>query len=65
MNGAQVIINDEIIYAYPLPESEIDVLIKFSKRLKFGLTLIEGNKGFIGYVHDNSSRTIHRHGQRE
>ena len=41
MNGAQVIINDEIIYAYPLPESEIDVLIKFSKRLKFGLTLID------------------------
>ena len=27
MNGAQVIINDEIIYAYPLPESEIDVLM--------------------------------------
>lgn len=58
MNGAQVIINDEIIYAYPLPESEIDVLIKFSKRLKFGLTLIEGNKGFINYVDD---RVIESH----
>ena len=64
MNGAQVIINDEIIYAYPLPESEIDVLIKFSKRLKFGLTLIEGNKGFINYVDDRVIESHEKYGTR-
>lgn len=50
MNGANAIIGDEIIYRYPIPESEVDALIKFSKRLKFGLTLIEEKEGHINYV---------------
>lgn len=50
MNGANAIIDGKIIYRYPLPEQEVDMLIKFSKRLKFGLTLIEETEGHINYV---------------
>jgi Cof subfamily protein (haloacid dehalogenase superfamily) len=50
MNGANVILDNKIIYKYPLPQEEIDSLIKFSKRLKFGLTLIEEEDGHINYV---------------
>lgn len=50
MNGANAIIDGKIIYRYPLPEQEVDMLIKFSKRLKFGLTLIEESEGHINYV---------------
>lgn len=58
MNGAQVIIDDKIIYGYPIPESEVDILIKFSKRLKFGLTLIEESEGHINMVDE---RVIEAH----
>ncbi|MFA5236033.1 MAG: Cof-type HAD-IIB family hydrolase [Bacilli bacterium] len=58
MNGANAIIDDKIIYRYPLPEDEVDMLIKFSKRLKFGLTLIEEAEGHINYVDE---RVIHAH----
>ena len=50
MNGANVIVNGKTIYKYPIPEDVVDALIKFSKRLKFGLTLIEENAGHINYV---------------
>ena len=50
MNGANVIVNDHTIYKYPIPEEVVDALIKFSKRLKFGLTLIEENAGHINMV---------------
>lgn len=50
MNGANAIIEGKIIYRYPIPESEVDALIKFSKRLKFGLTLIEENEGHINMI---------------
>ncbi len=50
MNGANAIIDGNIIYRYPMPENEIDLLIKFSKRLRFGLTLIEEKEGHINYV---------------
>ena len=52
MNGANAIIDGEIIYHYPMPENEVDALIKFSKRLKFGLTLIEEKEGHINYIDD-------------
>lgn len=52
MNGSCAIIDDKIIYRYPIPENVVDVMIKFSKRLKFGLTLIEENEGHINYVDD-------------
>lgn len=50
MNGAQVILDDRIIYQYPIPESEVDILIKFAKRLRFGLTLIEETEGHINMI---------------
>lgn len=50
MNGANAIIDDKIIYRYPIPSSEVDALIKFAKRLKFGLTLIEEDAGHINMV---------------
>lgn len=50
MNGATVILDGRTIYSYPIPEDVVDALIKFSKRLKFGLTLIEENAGHINYV---------------
>ena len=52
MNGSCAIIDDKIIYRYPIPENVVDVMIKFSKRLKFGLTLIEESEGHINYVDD-------------
>ncbi len=50
MNGANAIIEGKIIYRYPIPESEVDSLIKFSKRLRFGLTLIEETEGHINMI---------------
>ena len=50
MNGATVIVDGRPIYQYPIPEEVVDALIKFSKRLRFGLTLIEENAGHINYV---------------
>jgi len=64
MNGANVIIDGKIIYRYPLPESEVDMLIKFSKRLKFGLTLIEENEGHINYVDDRVISAHDKYGTR-
>ena len=52
MNGASVILDGKTIYSYPIPEDVVDSLIKFSKRLKFGLTLIEENAGHINYIDD-------------
>ena len=50
MNGANAIIDGNIIYRYPIPEEVVDKLILFSKRLKFGLTLIEENEGHINMI---------------
>ena len=64
MNGAVAIVNGETIYRYPLPENEIDLLIKFSKRLKFGLTLIEEKEGHINYVDDRVIISHEKYGTR-
>lgn len=64
MNGAQVIIDNEIIYSYPIPEESIDALIKFSKRLKFGLTLIEAHEGHINYIDDKVISAHEKYGTR-
>ena len=58
MNGANVIIDGKSIYRYPIPEDVVDALIKFSKRLRFGLTLIEEDAGHINYVDE---RVINSH----
>jgi len=52
MNGAAVAINDTIIYKYPIPPDVVNAMIKFSYRLKFGLTLIEESEGHINYIDD-------------
>lgn len=64
MNGANVIIGDKIIYRYPIPESEVDSLIKFSKRLKFGLTLIEENAGHINMIDERVISAHEKYGTR-
>lgn len=50
MNGANVIINDKVIYEYPIPSKDVDALVKFAKRLRFGLTLIEETEGHINII---------------
>lgn len=64
MNGANAIIDGRIIHRYPLPESEVDALIKFSKRLKFGLTLVEENGGHINYVDERVIQAHEKYGTR-
>ncbi len=64
MNGSNAIIDGKIIYRYPIPENVVDVMIKFSKRLKFGLTLIEENEGHINYVDDRVISAHEKYGTR-
>ncbi len=64
MNGANAIIGDKIIYKYPIPSEVVDALIKFSKRLRFGLTLIEENEGHINYVDDHVISAHEKYGTR-
>lgn len=52
MNGAGVVIGDEMIYKYPIPQDVVSSMIKFSYRLKFGLTLIEEKEGHINFIDD-------------
>jgi Cof subfamily protein (haloacid dehalogenase superfamily) len=52
MNGAAVQIGEKIIYKYPIPEEVVNAMIKFSYRLKFGLTLIEESEGHINMIDD-------------
>ncbi len=64
MNGANAIIGDKIIYKYPIPSDVVDAIIKFSKRLRFGLTLIEENEGHINYVDDHVISAHEKYGTR-
>jgi len=64
MNGANAIIDGKVIHRYPLPETEVDALIKFSKRLMFGLTLVEENGGHINYVDDRVIQSHEKYGTR-
>src|SRR5574344_1693287 len=52
MNGACAAIGDVVIYKYPIPADVVNAMIKFSYRLKFGLTLIEENEGHINMIDD-------------
>ncbi len=52
MNGAAVMVGDKTIYKYPIPQDVVSAMIKFSYRLKFGLTLIEESEGHINYIDD-------------
>lgn len=64
MNGANVILDDQIIYSYPIPGEVVDALIKFSKRLRFGLTLIEQNEGHINYIDERVISAHEKYGTR-
>ncbi len=60
MNGSNAIIDNNIIYRYPIPAEIVDKMVMFAKKLKFGLTLIEENEGHINLIDD---RVIHAHEQ--
>lgn len=64
MNGAQVLINHESIYLHPIPQETVNALIKFSKRLKFGLTLIEEFEGHINMIDDRVIQSHEKYGTR-
>lgn len=58
MNGSNAIIENNIIYRYPIPSEVVDKMVMFAKRLKFGLTLIEESEGHINLIDE---RVIHAH----
>ncbi|NCA95957.1 MAG: Cof-type HAD-IIB family hydrolase [Methanomicrobia archaeon] len=64
MNGANAIIDGKVVYKYPIPESEVDALVKFSKRLKFGLTLIEETEGHINMIDERVISAHEKYGTR-
>lgn len=52
MNGAAAMIDGKVIYKYPIPPAVVDAMIRFSYRLKFGMTLIEESEGHINMIDD-------------
>ncbi|MCI2068708.1 MAG: Cof-type HAD-IIB family hydrolase [Bacilli bacterium] len=64
MNGAQAIINGENIYLHPIPPEVVDALIKFAKRLRFGLTLIEEKEGHINMIDERVISAHEKYGTR-
>ncbi len=64
MNGAQAIISDENIYLHPIPASVVDALIRFAKRLRFGLTLIEEKEGHINMIDERVISAHEKYGTR-
>lgn len=64
MNGSAAMIGEQAIYQYPIPEEVVDKLILFSKKLKFGLTLIEANEGHINMIDDRVISAHEKYGTR-
>lgn len=64
MNGANAIIDGNIIYKYPIPSEVVDRMILFAKRLRFGLTLIEENEGHINMIDDRVISAHEKYGTR-
>ncbi len=64
MNGAAAIIDGKVIYRYPIPSNVVDAMIKFSYRLKFGLTLIEESEGHINMIDDRVIGAHEKYGTR-
>lgn len=64
MNGSNAIIGGNIIYKYPIPSSVVDKMIKFAKRLKFGLTLIEESEGHINMIDERVISAHEKYGTR-
>jgi Cof subfamily protein (haloacid dehalogenase superfamily) len=64
MNGAQAIIDGESIFLHPIDSDVVDALIKFAKRLKFGLTLIEEKEGHINMIDERVISAHEKYGTR-
>jgi Cof subfamily protein (haloacid dehalogenase superfamily) len=64
MNGAQAIVGAESIYLHPIPSEVVDALIKFAKRLRFGLTLIEEKEGHINMIDERVISAHEKYGTR-
>lgn len=64
MNGAQAIVGDESIFLHPIPANVVDALIKFAKRLRFGLTLIEEKEGHINMIDERVISAHEKYGTR-
>lgn len=64
MNGACVSVDGELIYKYEIPPEVVNAIIKFSYRLKFGVTLIEENEGHINYIDDRVIEAHAKYGTR-
>ena len=64
MNGAQAIVNHESIFLHPIPSDVVDALVKFAKRLKFGLTLIEEKEGHINMIDERVISAHEKYGTR-
>lgn len=64
MNGAQVMIGNESIFLHPISSDVVDILIKFAKRLKFGLTLIEEKEGHINLIDERVISAHEKYGTR-
>ena len=64
MNGAQAIVGEESIFLHPIPSNVVDALIKFAKRLRFGLTLIEEKEGHINMIDERVISAHEKYGTR-
>ena len=64
MNGSSAEVDGKIIYRYPIPETVVDKIILFAKKLKFGLTLIEENEGHINMIDDRVISAHEKYGTR-
>jgi len=64
MNGAQAIIGTHSIFLHPINTDVVDALIKFAKRLRFGLTLIEEQEGHINMIDERVISAHEKYGTR-
>lgn len=64
MNGAQAIVDNESIFLHPIPSAVVDALVKFAKRLRFGLTLIEEKEGHINMIDERVISAHEKYGTR-
>ncbi|MBQ9457666.1 MAG: Cof-type HAD-IIB family hydrolase [Bacilli bacterium] len=64
MNGANVIVGNQVIYRHPIPATVVDKMILFAKRLRFGLTLIEENEGHINMIDERVIGAHEKYGTR-
>jgi len=64
MNGAQAIVGKDSIFLHPISSEVVDALIKFAKRLKFGLTLIEEKEGHINMIDERVISAHEKYGTR-